>query len=75
MSWTTALTHWPHLLEKLAVDFPHLDLVALKRFRGDRDKMELYLADAHDLTAREARTTLDDWLMYRAPVIASQAAA
>lgn len=75
MSWTTALTHWPLLLEKLAADFSHLDLAALKRFRGDRVKMEHYLADAQDLTLTEARTTLDDWLMYRAPVIASKLAA
>lgn len=75
MSWTTALTHWPQLLEQLAGDFPQLDLDALKRFRGDRANMERYLADAHDLTASEARQTLDDWLAFRAPVAASAMAA
>ncbi|SLN16489.1 hypothetical protein [Pseudooctadecabacter jejudonensis] len=75
MSWTTALTHWPQLLEQLAADFPQLEAAALKRFRGDRDKMEIYLADAHHLTRAEARETLNDWLMYRAPVAASQIAA
>ena len=74
MSWTTAMARWPDLLEQMCKDFTYLELGALERFRGDREKLELYLAEAHDLTIAEARQTLSDWLAYRATPAAELAA-
>lgn len=67
MTWNTARAHWPQLLEQLCHDFNHLELTALRRFRGDRTKMETYLAETHDLTLAEAHEALEEWLTYRAP--------
>lgn len=65
MPWTHVLACWPHLLTHLRADFKHLELGALRRFRGDREKMEIYLAETHDLTVLEARAALDEWLTYK----------
>lgn len=64
MSWTHVLARWPQLITRLCADFPHLELCALERFRGDRTKMEVYLAETHDLTRDEAAETLDHWFTY-----------
>lgn len=75
MPWTHVLASWPDLLDHLAADFKHLELAALRRFRGDRHKMEVYLAETHDLTLSEARETLDDWLTYKGFYLQTQYAA
>ena len=75
MSWTTALTRWPHLLDQLCAQFRYLERAALIRFRGDRAKLNLYLAQTHDLTVDEAAEALDDWLRYSATHVADAAAA
>jgi hypothetical protein len=64
MPWAHVLASWPNLVEHLCDDFQYLQIAALRRFRGDRRKMELYLAETHDLTVAEAREALDDWLTY-----------
>lgn len=66
MPWTHVLACWPYLLKQLGRDFPYLEHAALERFRGDRAKMEVYLAETHDLTLTEARDALEDWLTYSA---------
>lgn len=75
MPWTHVLDCWPHLLPQLKTDFQHLEMDALRRFRGDRSKMETYLAETHDLTVQEARETLDDWLTYKAASFVNEQAA
>lgn len=75
MPWTHVLASWPNLLDHLAADFKYLERAALHRFRGDRDKMEVYLAETHDLTPTEARETLDDWLTYKGVYLQTQHAA
>lgn len=77
MPWPDVLTNWSTLIDPLCRDFPHLQTDALRRFRGDRAKMELYLAETHDLTLSEAVETLEDWLIYtgqHAQAIANEAA-
>jgi len=74
MPWDTAFSNWPAILRKLCADFPHLDQTAASRFRGDRWKLVVYLAETHDLTEREAEETLADWLMFRAPLVLRAAA-
>jgi hypothetical protein len=64
MPWAHVLASWPNLVEHLCDDFQYLQITALRRFRGDRRKMELYLAETRDLTVAEAREALDDWLTY-----------
>lgn len=64
MPWNSALAQWPHLIEQLCADFRYLERAALERFRGDRDKMVVYLAETHDLTMIEAEDALENWLRY-----------
>lgn len=64
MPWNAALAQWPHLIEQLCADFRFLERAALERFRGDRNKMVVYLAETHDLTFVEAEEALENWLRY-----------
>ena len=62
MPWEDVTQAWHSIAECLAREFRHLDAAALRRFRGDREKLVTYIADAHDLTLAEAAETLEDWL-------------
>ncbi|MCW1950858.1 MAG: hypothetical protein KIH44_005770 [Octadecabacter sp.] len=64
MSRTHALADWPHLSKRLCNHFRHLNPAAMARFRGNRAKLNLYLAQTHDLTLAEASQALDDWLAF-----------
>lgn len=64
MPWTHVLANWTHLIEHMCADFKHLELAAMRRFRGNQALMVTYLAETHDLTLSEAEETLDDWLTY-----------
>lgn len=75
MPWAHVLASWPNLIDHLCEDFRHLEVAALRRFRGDRTKMETYLAETHDLTHAEACETLDNWLTYTGARLRAQAAA
>jgi len=75
MPWAHVLASWPNLIEHLCDDFRHLELSAMRRFRGDRTKMETYLAETHDLTRSEAAEALDNWLTYTGSRLRAQTAA
>ena len=62
MPWDHVLARWPNLADHLCADFKHLEENALRRFRGDRAKLVIYLAETHDLTGAEAAEALDHWL-------------
>lgn len=67
MSWDSILENWMAMIDSMCADFPHLDVVAVRRFRGDRSKLIGYLADTHDLTKVEAQDALLDWMTFSAP--------
>jgi hypothetical protein len=75
MPWAHVLASWPNLVEHLCDDFRYLQITALRRFRGDRRKMELYLAETRDLTVAEAREALGVWLTYTGSRLRAQIAA
>ncbi len=75
MSWDSVLENWLSLIDSLCSDFPHLDMEAVRRFRGDQSKLITYLADTHELTACEAKDALIDWMAFSAPKSQTQAAA
>ncbi|SMX31163.1 hypothetical protein [Octadecabacter ascidiaceicola] len=75
MSWTQARALWPQLSASLCQRFRHLNPTAMARFRGDRAKLNLYLAQTHDLTLAEAAQALDDWLAFSIATPDLQAAA
>lgn len=75
MSWNHLIANWTDMMHRLSASFPHMDLNALQRFRGDRVKLEHYLAETHDLTLSEARETIEDWLATTGARIATQLAA
>jgi hypothetical protein len=56
--WAHVLACWPHLLSLLRNDFGYLELSALRRLQGYCVKIELYLAETHDLTVSEAQAAL-----------------
>ena len=66
MPWSQVLEVWQNLFERLCADFPHLDELALRRFRGNRDLLVNYLAETHELTQSEADECLRDWFDFRA---------
>ncbi|WP_281982042.1 hypothetical protein [Thalassorhabdomicrobium marinisediminis] len=53
------------VLDLLLAEFPFLDPVPLKQARQDWPSIAGQLAQAHDLTPREAAETLEDWLIRR----------
>lgn len=67
MSWDSVLENWMSLIDCLCKDFPHLDVAAVRRFRGDQVKLVGYLADTHELTMTEAQDALLDWMTFTAP--------
>jgi hypothetical protein len=75
MPWTHVLASWPHLIDHLCDDFPDLEAAAIRRFRGDRSRMETYLAETHDLTPDEAADALDEWLFYTGARLSAKATA
>ena len=64
MPWDHVLASWPNLADHLCADFKHLEETAVRRFRGDRTKLVIYLAETHDLTEAEAAEALDQWLTF-----------
>lgn len=67
MPWDRVMTNWLQLVEPLVHDFPHMSKIPLWRFRGDRQKLVVYLAETHDLTHAEADEALTDWVTFVAP--------
>lgn len=61
MSWNLFTAQWHLFVDQLCEDFRFLEPTALRRFRGDRKKMVVYLAETHDLTPSEACETLKIW--------------
>ena len=61
MPWTIVTQDWAAFVDRLCAWFPYFDAEAVRRFRGDRDKLVTYLADSHDLTEAEASEQLDWW--------------
>lgn len=53
MTWSDILTDWNGQLARLQIIFPHADVAALARFRGNKRLLAEYIADTHDLTYAE----------------------
>lgn len=74
MPWTEAFERWVQLRAEFCAEFPFLDRVAIKRFRGDYHALTEYLANTHDLTLAEATEALEDWLAFRATSLVRECA-
>ncbi|MFY0632729.1 MAG: hypothetical protein JXQ91_02890 [Vannielia sp.] len=62
MAWKQLFENWAEALPKIITLYPHVDAVALQRFRGNRSLFVAYLAATHDLTLREADEGVEDML-------------
>lgn len=62
MAWKQLFENWAEALPKITALFPHVDAVALQRFRGNRSLFVAYLAATHELTLQEADDSVDDML-------------
>ncbi len=74
MPWTIVTQDWAAFVDRLCAWFPYFDRAALRRFRGDRQKLVTYLADSHDLTEAEASEQLDHWFAVQGRAIREEAA-
>ena len=63
MAWKQLFENWADALPKIVGLYPHVDPVALQRFRGNRTLFVAYLAATHDLTLREADEGVNDMLL------------
>jgi len=63
MAWKQLFENWAHALPRIVALYPHVDPVALQRFRGNRSLFVAYLAATHDLTLREAEEAVEDMLL------------
>jgi hypothetical protein len=59
MTWRDLLADWQEHLDCLQALFPHADIGALVRFRGNKDLLAEYIADTHDLTLTEGHDAVD----------------
>lgn len=62
MTWSDLTKDWAVWFKRIQTRFPHLDDSAMPFLKLDRDRFEAYLADTHNLTLREAREELEDFL-------------
>ncbi|SDI94327.1 hypothetical protein [Salipiger marinus] len=62
LTWHDLTRNWSRALDTLRARFPNLDTERLRRQPPDRARLVAHLAERHDLTRREARRELDDWL-------------
>ncbi len=53
------LQDWHGQLPRLQTLFPHADIAALTRFRGNRQLLAEYIANTHDLTLDEGIEALE----------------
>ena len=63
MAWKQLFENWADALPKIMDLYPHVDAVALQRFRGNRSLFVAYLAATHDLTLTEAEEGVEDMLL------------
>lgn len=75
MPWTLVTQDWAAFVEELCDWFPYFEPAAVRRFRGDRAKLVIYLAETHDLTETEASEQLADWFETRGRSVWTEAKA
>lgn len=62
MAWKQLFENWADALPRIMARYPHVDPVALRRYRGNRSLFVAYLAATHDLTLAEAGEAVEDML-------------
>lgn len=75
MPWSIVTKDWTRFVQSLCSWFPYFDETAVQRFRGDRAKLVVYLAESHDLTEDEASEQLEDWFALQGRIAWSEAEA
>ncbi|MEO9824402.1 MAG: hypothetical protein ABJF50_08310 [Paracoccaceae bacterium] len=59
MNWTELQRNWTGLVDLIVLYFPHTDRSELLKMDGDLTSFARYLADAHELTFKEAVEAVD----------------
>lgn len=62
LNWSDLTRDWAASFTRVQRRFPHIEDSAMAFLKQDRARFEAYLADRHQLTLREAREELDDFL-------------
>ncbi|MDF1872673.1 hypothetical protein [Vannielia sp.] len=63
MAWKQLFENWAEALPRIVDLYPHVDPIALQRFRGNRSLFVAYIAATHELTLAEASDAVDDMLL------------
>ncbi len=67
MQWTAVKSNWPAFVEPIMQRWPETEENDLLAMEGDRDRLAAYLAERHDLTAREADEQITAWMQGAVP--------
>ncbi len=59
MNWTEIQKNWAEIVDLIVLYFPHTERTDLLKLDGDITSFARYLADAHDLTFKEAVEAID----------------
>lgn len=76
LSWAELQKNWASVVDLIVVHFPHTERLELLKIEGDLTAFAHYLADAHDLTLKEAMDAVDFVLLkkQRVPIERDRAA-
>lgn len=59
LSWAELQKNWTSVIDLIVVHFPQTERLELLKIEGDLTSFARYLADAHDLTLKEAMDAVD----------------
>lgn len=63
MSWADIQRNWTSVVDLIVLHFPHTERLELLKLDGELTTFARYLAEAHDLTLREALEAVDFFLL------------
>lgn len=62
MKWQQVAENWTTFVDAIATRWPRAEPFDLLAIDGDRERLEAYIAAAHDLTRAEAGEDIEQWL-------------
>ena len=67
MQWTAVEKNWAAFVEPIMQRWPNTEEEDLLALEGSRERLAVYLAERHDLTARELDEQITAWLQGAVP--------
>lgn len=63
MNWADLQKNWTSVVDLIVLHFPYTERLELLKLDGDLTTFARYLAEAHDLTLKEALEAVDLYLL------------